>query len=158
MAITKRMVENLKPADLPRKDKEFIFWDEKVTGFGVRLQPSGAKTYVFQYRAGSGRAAPRRRMTLARVGDITLDAARKLAEQARGAVAHGRDPAMEKAQKKAADTFRQLADTFLAEHVETKRKPTTAAHYRVILEKHAFPALGSRKAAEVTTSDVPACT
>ena len=125
--ITKRMVESLGLADLKRSDREFIFWDDKVKGFGVRVQPSGAKTYVFQYRAGSGRTAPRRRMTLARVGHIELEDARRLAEQARGAVAHGRDPAMEKAEKNAADTFRQLAELFLAEHVEAKRKRATAA-------------------------------
>jgi integrase len=147
-------VEKLGPADLPREGREFIFWDEKVSGFGVRLQPTGAKTYVFQYRAGSGRLAPRRRMTIARVGDISLGDARRLADRARGEVAHGRDPALEKIQKKAADTFQQLAETFLTEHVEAKRKRTTAAHYRLILEKHVLPVLGSRKAAEVTTSDV----
>src|ERR1700674_1691056 len=102
--ITKRLVEGLRPADLPRLGRGFIFWDDKVKGCGVRLQPSGAKTYVFQYRAGSGRAAPRRRVTIARVGDIDLDEARTLADQARGAIAHGRDPAAEKAGKKAAET------------------------------------------------------
>jgi integrase len=151
--ITKRMVEGLTPSDLVRPGREFIFWDDKIKGFGVRLQPSGAKTYVFQYRAGGGRAAPRRRITIARVGDIELDQARTLAEQARGAVAHGRDPAAEKTARNAADTVRQLAEFFLAE-IEAKRKRTTAAHYRLILEKHVLPRLGNRKAAEVATAEV----
>ena len=37
-------------------------------------------------------------------------------------------------------------DLFLAEHAEAKRRASTAAHYRDILERLVIPALGSRKA------------
>jgi hypothetical protein len=47
-----------------------------------------------------------------------------------------------------------LAEIFLAEHVEAKRKPTTATHYRSLLEKVVLPELGSRKAEQVTPSDL----
>jgi Arm DNA-binding domain len=43
----------------------------KLPGFGLRVQPSGVMSYVAKYRAGSGRAAPTRRVTLGRVGKIT---------------------------------------------------------------------------------------
>jgi hypothetical protein len=49
---------------------EFTVWDETVTGFGVRVRPTGAKSYVVVYRAGSGRGAPVRRYTIAAVGKI----------------------------------------------------------------------------------------
>ena len=120
------------------------------------MQPSGAKSYVFQYRAGSGRKAQQRRLTLAKVGQIDLDEARKLAEQARGAVAHDRDPAAEKAKKRDAETFGALAELFLADHVQAKRKASTAAHYRLILSKHVLPRLGTRKASQVTTAEIAA--
>jgi integrase len=147
--ITKRMVDRLKPSDA-----EYFAWDRSLAGFGLRVQPTGAMTYVVKYRAGSGRGAPTRRVTLGRVGTLTPDEARALARKTLGAVAHGRDPAALRAAERRASTLRELAEIFLAEHVEAKREPTTAAHYRSLLEKVVLPELGSRKAEQVTPSDL----
>jgi integrase len=147
--ITKRLVDRLRPSDA-----EYFAWDGKLAGFGLRVQPTGAKTYVVKYRAGSGRGAPTRRVTLGRVGTLTPDEARALARKALGAVAHGSDPAALRAAERRASTLRELAEIFLAEHVEAKRKPTTATHYRSLLEKVVLPELGSRKAEQVTPSDL----
>jgi integrase len=147
--ITKRLVDSLKSTG----DDRFV-WDNTLIGFGVRVQPTGAKSYVVKYRAGWGRGAPTRRVTLGRVGTLTPDEARALARKTLGAVAHGSDPAAAKAAERRAATLRELAEIFLAEHVETKRKPTTAAHYRSLLERIVLPELGSRKAEQLTTSDL----
>jgi integrase len=147
--ITKRRVDSLKPADA-----EYFAWDSTLAGFGLRVQPSGAKSYVVKYRAGSGRGAPTRRVTLGKVGVLTPNQARDLARRMLGAVAHGSDPAALKAAERRASTLRELAEIFLSEHVEAKRKASTAAHYRSLLEKVVLPELGSRKAEQVTTSDL----
>jgi integrase len=47
-----------------------------------------------------------------------------------------------------------LAETFLAEHAEAKRKPKTAALYRALLENAVLPELGNRRAEQVTTQDI----
>jgi integrase len=93
-------------------------------------------------------------VTLGRVGTLTPAEARALARKTLGAVAHGSDPAAMKAAERRASTLRELAEIFLTEHVEAKRKPTTAAHYRSLLDKIVLPELGSRKAEQVTTSDL----
>jgi integrase len=147
--ITKRSVDGLKPAKA-----EFFFWDGKLAGFGVRVQPSGAKAYVVKYRAGSGRSAPTRRVTLGAVRKITPDEARTLAKTTLGAVAQGADPAATKAAARNAATLREIVDVFLAEHVDTKRKPKTAAQYRDIFRTIVIPALGNRKAEKVTVADI----
>ena len=49
-AITKRHVDALKAAD-----REYFVWDRDLKGFGLRVQPTGEKSYVVKYRAGSGR-------------------------------------------------------------------------------------------------------
>jgi integrase len=147
--ITKRLVDSLKPAHA-----DYFVWDETLIGFGVRVQPTGAKSYVAKYRAGSGRGAPTRRVTLGRVGTLTPDEARTLARKTLGAVAHGSDPAAVKAAQRRASTLRELAETFLAEHVEAKRKRTTVTNYRSLLEKVVLPELGGRKAEQVTPSDL----
>src|SRR5437016_11276519 len=69
--ITKRVVDGLKP-----RQSEFTVWDSKMPGFGIRVRPTGAMSYVVVYRAGSGRGAPVRRYTIANVGKATPEAAR----------------------------------------------------------------------------------
>jgi hypothetical protein len=85
LRITKRVVDGLKP-----RASEFAVWDAKLPGFGVRVRPSGAMSYVVVYRAGSGRGAPVRRFTIASVGKTAPEAARTRAKAILGAVAHGR--------------------------------------------------------------------
>jgi hypothetical protein len=58
LRITKRVVDGL-----TARPNEFTIWDGKMPGFGVRVRPSSAKSYVVVYRAGSGRGAPVRRYT-----------------------------------------------------------------------------------------------
>ena len=58
LTLTKRTVDTLKV-----EDKPWIAWDDKLTGFGVRFHPSGAKSFVVNYRAGNGgRKAPNKRV------------------------------------------------------------------------------------------------
>ncbi|MXW39210.1 MAG: DUF4102 domain-containing protein, partial [Acidobacteria bacterium] len=45
LTLTKRTVEGLQPADKP-----WIAWDDRLIGFGVRVQPSGAKSFILNYR------------------------------------------------------------------------------------------------------------
>jgi integrase len=149
LRITKRVVDGLKP----RAD-EFTVWDGKMPGFGVRVRPTGAKSYVVVYRAGSGRGAPVRRYTIASVGKTAPESARRRAQALLGAVAHGRDPAGEKANERGAPTVAELADRFMAEHVEPKRKPGTAAFYRHILNKIVRPELGAAKVDKVTRAQI----
>lgn len=134
--------------------REYFVWDRDLKGFGVRVQPTGQKSYVVKYRAGSGRNAPTRRVTLGTVGKLTPDMARQLARATLGSVAHGLDPAAIKAAERGSATLKELAQLFLAEHVEAKRKPTTASHYRDLLNRIVLPELGTRQAEKVTTADL----
>jgi integrase len=111
-------------------------------------------SYVAKYRAGSGRAAPTRRVTLGRVGKITSHQAEILAKRLLGAVAHGADPATAKSAERRGATLKEFAELFFADHVTTKRKPATADHYRHILQNHLLPSLGNRKADQLTIADV----
>jgi len=95
--ITKSVIDRLRP-----QASEYTARDAKLPGFGVRVRPSGAMSYVVVYRAGAGCGAPVRRLTMASVGKITPEVAKKRAKVILGAVAHGKDPAGEKAAERSA--------------------------------------------------------
>jgi integrase len=143
--ITKRVLDALQC-----DSSEFTIWDDTVSGFGVRVRPSGAKSYVVVYRAGAGRGAPMRRYTIAAVGKITPKRARARAKVILGAVAHGHDPANQKTAERGTPTVAELADRFMADHVRAKRKAGTAEFYRDILDRIVKPALGTTKADKLT--------
>lgn len=147
--ISKRTVDALKS-----KNSEFTLWDSAVTGFGVRVRPTGAKSYVVVYRAGAGRGVPVRRYTIAAVGKITPESARSRAKAILGAVAHGHDPANQKNTERDTPTVAELSDRFLADHVRAKRKAGTAEFYRDILDRIVKPTLGTTKADKLTRMQV----
>lgn len=147
--ITKRTIDALQS-----NGSEFMLWDDGVSGFGVRVRPTGSRSYVVVYRAGAGRGAPVRRYTIAAVGKITLERARARAKVILGAVAHGHDPASQKTTERGTPTVAELADRFMADHVRAKRKPGTAKFYRDILDRIVKPALGTTKSDKLTRLQV----
>jgi integrase len=147
--ITKRVIDSLKI-----KPSEYAVWDAQLSGFGVRVRPTGAKSYVVLYRAGTGRGAPQRRFTIGAVGKITPDKARERAKGVLGAVANGKDPAGEKTDERETPIVAALADKFMAEHVEPKLKPGTVNLYRDILDRIVKPEFGTTKANKLTRAAV----
>jgi hypothetical protein len=141
--ITKRLVDALEPSG-----REIVVWDSDLAGFGVRVRPSSHKTFIVQYRAGSGRAAPDRKLTLGSVGTLTPDEARAQAKRTLGAVANGADPGRERKKARDALTVSELITRFMAEHVIAKRKQRTAELYGHIIKQCILPVLGTRAAAD----------
>ena len=143
--ITKTVVNSLRPAE-----RDFTVWDSDLKGFGIRMRATGGKTYIVRYRAGSGRSAPLRTVTIAAVGKVTPDQARIQASKILADVVQGGDPAALKAERRIALTVNQLIDEFMAHHVAAKRKAHTVASYRLLVDKHVRPAIGSMKVDQVT--------
>ena len=56
-------------------EKDTVFWDRDLTGFGVRVYPTGSKVYVAQVRGPEGP----RRVAVGRHGVIHAEEARKRA-------------------------------------------------------------------------------
>lgn len=143
--ITKRVVDALKVTGT-----EYAVWDAKMPGFGIRVRPGGSRSYVVVYRAGSGRKAPVRRVTLGSAGRLSPEKARELAKKMLGNIAHGNDPAAGRADDRATPTIAEWANIFLAEHIVLKRKARTAEFYRDILERIVKPELGTSKINKLT--------
>jgi integrase len=147
--ITKRLVDSLKATK-----RDYYAFDTDTIGFAVRVRATGGMSYIVQYKAGSGRGAPTRRVTLGAVGKMTPEQARKAAGKVLGSVAHGEDPAADKANERRSLLIGDVIEAFLAEHAEAKRKASTAAWYRDGLERIVMPAFGGMKPDTVTRQDV----
>ncbi|MFA7586266.1 MAG: tyrosine-type recombinase/integrase [Novosphingobium sp.] len=137
-------------------EKPAFLWDDEVRGFGLLAQPSGSKTYVFQYRAGIGRAGKVRRVTLGKHGNLAPDEARKLAKGLAAEVAKGGDPVGDRKVKAArqALTLSQVLDSFIADHAKQNLKEKTWAEYERLADKIIKPALGAIEVDALKTEDV----
>ncbi len=104
-------------------DGEYVLWDSKLTGFGVRCFPSGRKVFVLMYRpAGTGRAGPKRRMKLGEFGKVKLADARSAAQTFLGQVAGGGDPQADRkaVARRAAARLDHALDSY-QKHLERRR-------------------------------------
>ena len=146
-AFTESAVLKIKPGGL-----KLDYWDSSRNsppGFGVRVAPSGTRTWQLVlriYYADTGTWRPTR-LALGRVGEMALSAAREkareLKQQALGArdvrrLAQRREAEtrarVEHATQEAAklNTFAAARDAFLA-HCERTRRPKTVKNYRTAL-------------------------
>ncbi len=146
MKLTISNIKAIEPAG-----KEVFYWDDDLPGFGLRVQPSGVRSYLIQYRNKSGRS---RRLRLARHGVMTPHEARREAHRLLAAVAGGEDPAADRRRARQALTVADLAARYLSDHLEAHNKPSTRREFRRIVERDILPVLGSRGAAEVTRDDI----
>ena len=145
--LTKRSVEALEP-----RDKDYFEWDADVSGFGVRVYPSGKKCYMVQYRTGSRT----RRYTIGSHGVLTADQARAEAKRLLGDVVRGEDPSSARRAKRQAPTVSGLCERFLSDYVAFHCKPTTARAYATLIRNHIKPVLGGFLIGEVTRADIAA--
>jgi integrase len=145
--LTKRTVEKLEIAQ-----EDYFVWDADLSGFGVRVLPSGRKTYLVQYRSG-GRS---RRRSIGQHGVLTADQARLEAKSLLGDVARGGNPAEVRLKEVRDPTIRSLCERFMTEYVAQHCKPSTAKGYRSSIDNYIVPALGNRKINDVTRADIVA--
>ena len=131
-------------------ERDAIFWDRDLAGFGVRVYPSGRKVYVVQSRA---RGAPRR-VTLGTHGQLTATQARLRAAQVIDRIKRGEDPAAPSPE--AGTTLAELAERYMSAHVAQNCNPHTAGIYRGSLDNHILPALGAMPLAMVERAHVAA--
>ncbi|WP_414899366.1 tyrosine-type recombinase/integrase [Rhizobium cremeum] len=151
--LTKRLIDGLEV-----REKDYFEWDDDLPGFGVRVWPSGRKTYVAQYRAGK----QTRRFKIGIHGPLTVEEARKEAKAVLGDVARGEDPQMDRATRRKSLTVKDLCETYFEAAdkgliLGKRGKPKKASTLYVDqgrAKRHIIPLLGSKLVQDLATADV----
>ena len=135
-------------------ERDTVFWDRELTGFGVRVYPSGSKVYVAQAR---GREGPKR-VTVGRHGVLNAEQARQRAALIIARVKAGETPVPEPmvARHTAGPTVADLAERFLEEYAAVRYKPGTMGWTRTAVRRYIVPELGKLALEMVERSQVMA--
>lgn len=122
-------------------------WDDELPGFGVRVWPSGKKTFFIAYR----HLGQQRYMSIGPYGVLTLNQARDLARAAKVRVLTGKDPLGERRARNHGKTFGELAEDYLRRHAAKKK---SGKDDRYDLHKHVLPRWKGRPLASIRRPDV----
>jgi integrase len=105
---------------------EKIIFDDKLTGFGLRLRRSGRHKWIFQYRT-STHPTQQRRLTLGLVSGISADKARKAADQKYSEAKLGKDPQKQKMEER--EKAQQTLATVITDYLEVKKSKLRSNSY-----------------------------
>lgn len=153
--LTKRAIDSFEVPDA----KHLIYWDTELKGFGLRIMPSGLKTFVVQYRTVEG---IKRRMNLGRFGPLTVEKARDLATLKLAEVIVGEDPAVKVREARKGMTVSEMCDWYLLEaragnilgrkNLPIKESSLDMDESRI--RTHIVPLLGRRIVKQLMIADV----
>jgi integrase len=140
-------------AKLAPRDATYIAYDSVVRGFGVRVTPAAARSYILTYRRQDGH---QRRMTIGRVDQMQLIDARREAQALLYRIGAGEDPLGEQEAEIFTPTMAQLWDRYVDEHMTVNKRPRSQVEDRTMWVKYIEPAMGDKKVEDVTHDDVVA--
>ena len=151
MAVHKKTLTNRIVAAL-EVERDMVFWDRDLPGFGIRVYPNGGKVYVAQARGPENT----RRVTVGRHDVLNADQARQRAALIITRIRAGEEPVPLPlaARLNGGPTVADLAERYLEEHVAVRLKPRTQRRVRGMLQNHLLPALGRLPLAAVERSHV----
>ena len=146
--LTKKLIDGLSyEAEEGMKD---IRWDADMPGFGVRIYPSGKKSFVLSYRS----KGKKHLFTVGQYGKVTLEQARDIAKKRFGEIADDKNPLLtRKASKKKHEwTVKRAFNDFLNKYAKERNKHWKESQR--IFEKDVLPSYGSYPIDEITKDNI----
>lgn len=146
-ALTRGLASN--PPAVPEGKAKLRLFDDKLIGFLMEVRSSGKVTYYCRYNDARGR---QREVRIGRHGDVTLDQARKRAQEIKAMAALGGDPAADRDRLRSVPTF--------GEFVEGRYLPYIKGKLRSYRDQESFfrlrlkAAWGSRYLDQIRPGDV----
>ena len=97
--------------ELPSGSSDRVWWDDDISGFGLRIREGGTRNWIYRYRIGS----KQRSLILGSATSVPLSVARKNASTLEARIRLGEDPALDRqnAKLEADNTFGVLAAQYL---------------------------------------------
>ncbi len=142
------IIRNLAPTD-----KRQIYWCDGCPGFGLRLTPSGSRSFVYKYM--NGRQS--RWLTIGKYPEWSVRKARQQYDAYYEQVNdYGRDPALEAKEEKQLEQNKLTVVLFLDTYLNIMRLKgkQTIAEEESTLRRHVIPAIGNKLLEEVTPQDI----
>lgn len=144
--IIKNFVDSLQP-----EEKDRIYWDDKITGFGIKVTPKGKKSYLFKYL---GPNRKQRKPSIGIHGRITCEQARKIAKQWEYEVEIGQDPAATREILLNAPTMSDLCDRYIQEHAEIYKKKSSIESDNRLITNVIKPKIGKLLITVISREDI----
>lgn len=144
--LTKTLVDKSEP-----KDREYEIRDTITPGFLLKVLPSGRKVFMLSYRTN---ARLRRKPSIGRFGELTVEQARDIAKDWLADVRRGEDPSAARAELRKALTIAELCDRFIEDYCKDHNKPSSVSRNQSIIKCHLKPKLGAIKVPELERPDV----
>ncbi len=137
-------------ATCPPNRRKIDYYDTHTTGFLLEVRQTGSKTYCLKYRTPHGDL---RQTKIAGFTDISFDKARKKAQELRGQVTVGENPAEERKEKRLVPTIAELSERYMAHVRSYKRSADIDQRY---LNNHILPRFGRKRIDDITQQEVVA--
>ena len=114
MKLTKKYIETL----IWNGKAQHIVWDDEVKGFGVRLYPTGKKSFVLSYRDNNRKSI----MVLGDAGLLKVDQARDKAKQFLVGLINGVNPLSQQRKVKQGTLIKDLCLAYIERHASIRNQ------------------------------------
>ena len=128
-------------ARLRPKPREYTVWDSRVAGLGIRVRPSGSRTWIFHCKSANG-------VRKISFGPALLRKVEEVRRDCLAAAAATIDADDEDCRK--APLFRDFVAGSWTETCYDRCKPSTRRGFRSILNSQLLPAFGSQRLDRIT--------
>lgn len=146
MKLTKSLIDSLTYAG--ENNSRHVIWDSSLSGFGIRIYPSGRKAFVLSYRV-DGR---KRQLTIGNYGTLTLKQGQERARRHLVDISDGSDPLANKRKRAQAETIKSLCTRYISDYAKLHKKSWEDDERRI--NNNINPLWGGHKVISLSRSDI----